>query len=170
MKNDQIMISNEFRTPLSSILMLLDSFLSLATLNGIAKETIYLVISQINLLLCLVNDQLDLRMIDLNQFEIKNEKFAPAETFNFILYMFAPQVKLVNTKIQFQSFAQLQKPNDSTSSEQAFTAGYEKEKSLPDLLIGDHVRMKQVLINLVKNTLRFTHSGQLLIKAAYDKE
>ena len=45
MKNDQIMISNEFRTPLSSILMLLDSFLSLTTLDGIAKETIYLVIS-----------------------------------------------------------------------------------------------------------------------------
>ena len=169
MKNDSIMISNEFRTPLSSILMLLDSFLSLTTLDGIAKETIYLVISQINLLLCLVNDQLDLRMIDLNQFEIKKEKFAPVETFNFILYMFAPQVKLVNTKIQFQSFTQLQKPSDSqTSPEQAFTGGYEKEKSLPDLLIGDHVRMKQVLINLVKNTLKFTHSGQLLIKAAYD--
>ena len=45
MKNDQIMISNEFRTPLSSILMLLDSFLSLTTLNGVAKETIFLVIS-----------------------------------------------------------------------------------------------------------------------------
>ena len=137
------MICNEFRTPLSSILMLLDSFLSLVTLNGIAKETIYLVISQINLLLCLVNDQLDLRMIDLNQFEIKKERFAPAETFNFLLHMFAPQVKLVNTKIQFQSFAQLQKPGDSqTSSEQAFTSSYETEQPLPDLLIGDHVRMK----------------------------
>ena len=45
MKNDQIMISNEFRTPLSTILMLLDSFLSLANLSVVAKETIGLVIS-----------------------------------------------------------------------------------------------------------------------------
>ena len=99
MKNDQIMISNEFRTPLSSTLMLLDSFLSLYNLCGMAKETIWLVISQINLLLCLVNDQLDMRLMDLNQFEIKIERFAPAETFNFILNMFGPQVKMTSTRI-----------------------------------------------------------------------
>ena len=45
MKKDQIMISNEFRTPLSTILMLLDSFLSLTNLSVVAKETIGLVIS-----------------------------------------------------------------------------------------------------------------------------
>lgn len=71
MKNDQILISNEFRTPLSSVLMLLDSFLNFSNLNEMARETIWLVISQINLLLCLVNDQLDLRLIDLSQFEMK---------------------------------------------------------------------------------------------------
>ena len=30
--------------------------------------------------------------------------------------------------------------------------------------------MKQVLINLIKNVLKFTHSGQIIIKAAYDDE
>lgn len=30
--------------------------------------------------------------------------------------------------------------------------------------------MKQVLINLIKNVLKFTHSGQIVIKAAYDAE
>ena len=135
-KNDQIMISNEFRTPLSTILMLLDSFLSLTNTSGMAKETIGLVISQINLLLCLVNDQMDLRMIDLNQFEIKNQRFAPAETFNFILNMFAPQVKMINTKISFKSYAQLTKPSD------LLTVNSDREEPLPAKLIGDHVRMK----------------------------
>ena len=45
MKNDQILISNEFRTPLSSVLMLLDSFLNFSNLNEMARETIWLVIS-----------------------------------------------------------------------------------------------------------------------------
>ena len=45
MKIDQIIISNEFRTPLSATLMLLDSFLSLYNLCSMAKETIWLVIS-----------------------------------------------------------------------------------------------------------------------------
>ena len=41
---------------------------------------------------------------------------------------------------------------------------------MPDQLIGDHIRMKQVLINLIKNVLKFTHSGKIIIKAAYDAE
>ena len=47
---------------------------------------------------------------------------------------------------------------------------YDREEPLPDQLIGDHIRMKQVLINLIKNVLKFTHSGQIIIKAAYDDQ
>ena len=57
--------------------------------------------------------------------------------------MFAPQVKMINTKILFQSFATLTKPRELvTSNELALVVNYDREEPLPSLLYGDHVRMK----------------------------
>ena len=64
------MISEKFRTPLSTTLMLLDSLLNSENLTQTAKDTIGLVISQINLLFCLINDILDLQLINNGHFMI----------------------------------------------------------------------------------------------------
>lgn len=56
-------LSHELRAPLSSILMLLETVLqSLA--NEALRETVCVVIAQVNLLLCLVTDMLDLKMLE----------------------------------------------------------------------------------------------------------
>jgi hypothetical protein len=44
--------------------MLLENILSLSQLDAQVRETIWLVVQQINLLLCLVNDVLDLKLIE----------------------------------------------------------------------------------------------------------
>ena len=45
------------------------------------RHIIFMVISQMNLLLCLVNDILDLKMIDQDRFVKRDELFKPKETF-----------------------------------------------------------------------------------------
>ena len=77
----QVTISHEFRTPLTSSLMLLDNLLNNFDLAPGAKEVIWLVISQANILLCLVNDSMDIQLIEHNKFVPKREVFSPTNTF-----------------------------------------------------------------------------------------
>ena len=69
-------ISHEFRTPLGTSLMFLDT-LQKHNLPKMADGLVNLVISQLNLLLCLVNDVLDIRLIQEGKFQQKIEKFDP---------------------------------------------------------------------------------------------
>jgi signal transduction histidine kinase len=84
----QMTLSHEFRAPLSSTLMLLETLLVSITDEKLRK-LIMTVISQINLLLHLVNDILDIKMIDQNKFIRKYEEFDPAETLKFVKKIFA---------------------------------------------------------------------------------
>ena len=81
-------LSHEFRSPLNSTLMLLESLLS-RIFDEALQKMITVLISQINLLLCLVNDILDMKMIDEDKFVTRQEAFNPTATFNFILSVFA---------------------------------------------------------------------------------
>ena len=82
-------ISHEFRTPLSTCLMFIEGLLR-STQDPSVRETLNLICSQLNLLLCLVNDVLDIKMIEMNKFERNLTVFDPSETLKFIIAMFKP--------------------------------------------------------------------------------
>ena len=80
--------------------MLLENLLATTVgLTESATNTIWLVISQINLLLCLINDSLDMRLIEQGKFRERKELFSPTATLQFIENMFAPQVKMNETTL-----------------------------------------------------------------------
>ena len=87
--NHQMTISHEFRTPLSSSLMFMESLLN-EKLAPSGQRLVKIVIQQINLLLSLVNDILDLKLIEENKFIAKNSLFDPLKTFEFITNIFTP--------------------------------------------------------------------------------
>ena len=84
----QVSLSHEFRAPLTSTLMLLEGMLQ-TLFDEALRRVIFIVISQMNLLLCLVNDLLDLKMIEQGVFTGQVAKFKPLETFDFLIDIFA---------------------------------------------------------------------------------
>ena len=91
------------------------------------------------MLLCLVNDVLDIKLIEQGQFVPKIGSFAPQETFEFIMDMFKPQAEMQNTDIQFETVS-------CTSLDQAFRHGHDPRQMpsqpLPEKLMGDNLRLK----------------------------
>ena len=98
----QLTISHEFRTPLSSMLMILDNVLGIAWLNKDTRESLWLVVQQLNLLLFLINDVIDLKMIEANRFSAKLEQFSPQDVFCFIMSMFRSQAGIQKTEITLE--------------------------------------------------------------------
>ena len=111
------------------------------------RETICVVISQVNLLLCLVTDMLDLKLLEQGKFVARKETFKIADVFHFVFKIFEFQAKLQASTIVFET-------KGSTP--------------LPDSLIGDQIHLKQVLVNLIKNALKFSQRQEIKIQAKYE--
>jgi len=104
-----------------------------------------------NLLLCLVNDVLDLKMIEEGVFKRQNEKFDPHETLNFVLNIFRQHAELQNSQLSLKVLSPTSKLDPL---QQLLRICEPTEPTLPKHLFGDQIRLKQVLINLIKNALK----------------
>ena len=94
------------------------------------------------MLLCLVNDILDLKLIEENKFVSKNELFSPRETFKFITNMFAPQVEMQNSTLSFTEMEKLTEPGQSSMQILGSLVPQPQNRFLPDKLLGDQIRLK----------------------------
>ena len=86
-------ISHEFRTPLGTVLMFLETILQQQLPENVAN-VLKLIASQLNLLLCLVNDVLDIKLIQQQKFEPKLSNFNPLSVLIFIVQMFSNQTAM----------------------------------------------------------------------------
>ena len=90
---------------------------------------------------------LDLKLLEQGQFVARKETFKTADVFQFVFKIFEFQAKLQDSTISFEA---------------------KGNKPLPDSLIGDQIHLKQVLVNLIKNALKFSQRQEIKIQAKYE--
>ncbi len=136
-------MSHELRTPLNSIIGYSDVLLQGVYGDLSEKQAGALNKVQRNArnLLQMINDVLDMAKIESGRFELNNQAFSPREVVDIALSM-------VETQAQ----------------QKALALTYEIDPLLPRQLVGDQLRLQQVLLNLVANAVKFTEAGEVTVK------
>lgn len=136
-------MSHEIRTPMNSILGFSD-ILSKTIKDPEAKKHISAIVSSGRTLMVLINDLLDLAKIEAGKMVLKPEPVSLRLVLNEIQQMFSAEAKKKNLDLLI-----------------------EIPEGLPSILVLDDIRLRQMLINLVGNGLKFTSEGQVKIAVAF---
>jgi len=141
-------VSHEMRTPINAIYGLAEQLLQQKT-NDATEEQISVIARSASHLKNIINDTLDFSKIQSKKLKIDAIHFSPANVFSEVIT--------------------LQK---NEADKKGISLIYSTENPLPDALIGDPLRLKQILINLVSNAIKFTDNGEvgLRIKTTRNKE
>ncbi|MCV6638651.1 ATP-binding protein [Candidatus Albibeggiatoa sp. nov. NOAA] len=131
-------MSHELRTPLNGILGYTQILQRDKTLTHQQHDAIQTMQKSGEHLLTLINDILDLSKIEANKMDLNTETFQLPNFLESIVNMI--QIRAHQQKIEFN---------------------YEFSADLPYAVNGDEVRLRQVLVNLLGNAIKFTQQGQV---------
>ncbi|MEZ9625303.1 response regulator [Aliivibrio fischeri] len=132
-------MSHEIRTPMNAVLGLL-AILKDTTLKPNQKELVNTATDSSELLLSIINDILDFSRMEANTFYLENHTFNMHESLNSVLKTFHPQAQ--NKQLELSLVI---------------------ADNVPVYVQGDAHRLRQILLNLVGNSLKFTDNGQIQI-------
>ena len=132
-------MSHEIRTPMNGVLGMAQA---MATTELTEEQQLYVntIIDSGNSLLVVINDILDFSKIEAGKMELENVPFNLNKITTDIVSLFR-----------------------SKASEKNIQLIYNIEESCPTELLGDSLRIKQVLQNLISNAIKFTEQGSIKI-------
>jgi signal transduction histidine kinase/ActR/RegA family two-component response regulator len=130
-------MSHEIRTPMNGIIGLVN-LLKQKPLPTESLDYLDKISYSSNILMSVINDILDFSKIDAGKMEIENILFYPANAFENVIGGLS--IKALEKKLNIRCYIP---PN------------------LPKKLIGDEVRLSQILLNLGNNAIKFTNTGSV---------
>lgn len=140
-------MSHEIRTPLNGIIGFSD-LLADTPLSGNQRDHLQTIRNSGDILLHLINDVLDFSRIESGGVRIEHIDFQPR--------------KLLEESMDIQRHSALSKGLELSEK---------VDSSVPETVVGDLARVRQVLMNVVSNAIKFTEGGSIhiLIRAANDQ-
>ncbi|MBA3663076.1 MAG: PAS domain S-box protein [Bacteroidetes bacterium] len=132
-------MSHEIRTPMNAIIGFTKVVLK-TDLTDKQKEYITAIKVSGDALIVLINDILDLAKVDAGKMVFEQTPFKMASSVAAMLHMF-------ETKIQEKNLELVK----------------EYDKNIPEVLVGDSVRLHQIILNLVSNAVKFTAEGKITV-------
>jgi CheY-like chemotaxis protein len=138
-------MSHEIRTPLTGVVGFAGLLETMPELPAEARRYAERIATSAETLVTVVNDILDFSKLEAGQIELDPHAFDPAE-------LIASTSDLVRDRAARKHLA----------------LEARAEGPLPPRLIGDSARLRQVLLNLVTNAVKFTETGAVSVTATYD--
>lgn len=138
-------MSHEIRTPLTAII----GFAEMNLHDSIPQEDkssySQSIVKNGKHLLHVINDILDISKLEADRIEFENEKFSPFQVINEVEQVIASEVKQKGLILEIKY-----------------------EYPIPEYIMGDELRFKQVVLNLCSNAVKFTEFGRISINVGCD--